>query len=63
MIGTGVVSAAHGISRRWLAVAILATLAMALVTSGPTSRADDALPTAAAVKSLLDGVRDEVFAL
>ena len=62
MIGTGVVSAAHGTSRRWLAVVIVATLATALATTGPASRADDTLPTAAAVKSLLDGVRDDLDA-
>lgn len=62
MIGTGVVSAAHGTSRRWLAVVILATLATALVTAVPRSRADDTLPTAAVVKSLLDGVREDLDA-
>jgi len=62
MIGTGVVSAAHGSNRRWLAVVILATLATALATTGPASRADDKLPTAAVVKSLLDGVREDLDA-
>jgi hypothetical protein len=62
MIGEGLVSMTCGKSDRWRFVAILAAVVAALVTIGPASRADDKPPTAAAVKSLLDGVREDLDA-
>ena len=62
MIGTGMVSVACGNRRGWPSGAILAAVVAAVVTITPASRADDKPSTAAVVKSLLDGVREDLEA-
>lgn len=62
MIGNRLVSMTCGKRRRWRFGVILAAVVAALPTIGPASRADDKPPTAAAVKSLLDGVREDLDA-
>jgi len=57
MIGRGAVSVPHFPGSRWLLAMLLALLAV----SGETGRGQDP-PTAAAVKVLLDGVREDLDA-